>query len=419
MMKNKKPAVRFKGFLEDWEEKTLGEMANFTKGRGYSKNDLVETGIPIILYGRLYTNYQTVIDEVDTFALQQQGSIYSNGNEVIIPASGETTEDIARASAVVKSGILLGGDLNVILPSDEINSIFLAINISNGKTQVELSKMAQGKSVVHLRNGDLEKVIITYPNKTEQTQIGNFFKNLDSLITLHQQKYDKLVVLKKAMLEKMFPRNGAAVPEIRFKGFSGDWVERKLGEVADIIDGDRGNNYPNGSELQSMGHTLFLSATNVTTNGFKFNNNQYITEEKSNSLGNGKLITNDIILTSRGSIGHIAWYSDSIEKIVPFARINSGMLILRSKDFMIPSFISQFLNSPLGKKQIDLISFGSAQPQLTKKDISNYLIAFPNKEEQAQIGNYFKNLDHLLTLHQGELEKLKNLKKALLEKMFV
>ena len=154
-VKNIKPEIRFSGFSDDWEECKLSEVADFAKGHGYSKNDLVETGTPIILYGRLYTKYQAIISDIDTFAVDIKGSVYSTGNEVIVPSSGETAEDIARASAVIKSGILLGGDLNIIYPDNKVNSIFLALSISNGKISQDLSKRAQGKSVVHLRNTDL------------------------------------------------------------------------------------------------------------------------------------------------------------------------------------------------------------------------------------------------------------------------
>lgn len=208
-------------------------------------------------------------------------------------------------------------------------------------------------------------------------------------------------------------------PKLRFPGFTDPWEQRKLNEIADVLDGDRGNNYPNGNEFQERGHTLFLSASNVTTNGFMFDDTQYITEEKSNSMGNGKLLLDDIVLTSRGSIGHIAWYNKAILQQVPFARINSGMLILRSKDFVMPCFVAQFLKSPLGKRQIDLISFGSAQPQLTKKDVSNYVVSIPSdSNEQSKLGVFFDNIDNLITLHQRKLNHLQDKKKSLLQKMF-
>jgi len=179
-------------------------LVQFSKGTGYSKADLKEFGTPIILYGRLYTKYETVIADVDTFADAKQGSVYSHGGEVIVPASGETAEDISIASVVEKSGVLLGGDLNIITPSADLDSAFLAISISNGKPHEDMAKMAQGKSVVHLHNTDLEKIDLAYPSHEEQTQISGFFRGIDNLITLHQRKLEKLQAIKRSMLEKMF-----------------------------------------------------------------------------------------------------------------------------------------------------------------------------------------------------------------------
>ena len=200
----KVPEIRFEGFTDDWEQRKLGDMVSFSKGSGYSKGDLKENGTPIILYGRLYTKYETVISEVDTFADEKKGSVFSKGGEVIVPASGETAEDISIASVVEKSGILLGGDLNIITPPDEMDSAFLAISISNGKPHNDMAKMAQGKSVVHLHNSDLEKIDLPYPNYDEQRRISGFFFDLDNLITLQQRKLEKLKNIKKSMLEKMF-----------------------------------------------------------------------------------------------------------------------------------------------------------------------------------------------------------------------
>ena len=200
----KVPEIRFEGFTDDWEQRKLGDMVSFSKGSGYSKGDMKEDGTPIILYGRLYTKYETIISEVDTFVDEKKGSVFSKGGEVIVPASGETAEDISRASVVEKSGVLLGGDLNIITPPDEMDSAFLAISISNGKPHNDMAKMAQGKSVVHLHNTDLEKIDLPYPSYDEQRRISGFFSDLDNLITLHQRELDKLVNIKKSMLEKMF-----------------------------------------------------------------------------------------------------------------------------------------------------------------------------------------------------------------------
>ena len=200
----KVPRFRFSGFTGDWEQRKAVDIADYSKGNGYSKSDLTEIGTPIILYGRLYTKYQFTIDEVDTFATPKDGSVYSQGNEVIIPASGETAEDIARASAVEKSGVLLGGDLNILRPFKFINPLFLAIAISSGEPQKELAKKAQGKSVVHIHNSDIKEISISFPTRVEQDQITDVFRSLDHLITLHQRKLEKLKIIKKSFLEKMF-----------------------------------------------------------------------------------------------------------------------------------------------------------------------------------------------------------------------
>ncbi len=198
------PEIRFVGFTEDWEQRKLGDIAEFSKGSGYSKGDLIESGTPIILYGRLYTKYETSISEVDTYVEAKDGSVYSKGGEVIVPASGETAEDIARAATVDKSGVILGGDLNVVSPNEDINSAFLAISISHGNSQRELAKKAQGKSIVHIHNEEIKNLVVPFPTKAEQNKIVEYFSSLDNLITLHQRKYEELQKIKKFMLQNMF-----------------------------------------------------------------------------------------------------------------------------------------------------------------------------------------------------------------------
>lgn len=199
----KEPDVRLPGFTGPWEQRKLGELATFNKGAGYSKSDLKLSGTQIILYGRLYTKYETVIKQVDTFVDSRPGSVYSEGGEVIVPASGETAEDIAIASVVEKPGILLGGDLNIIHPICNLDSTFLAISISNGEPHKEMAKRAQGKSVVHLHNDDLSQIKFRYPSIEEQSKISKFFSNLDNLITLHQRTCEKYKKIKQGMMEEL------------------------------------------------------------------------------------------------------------------------------------------------------------------------------------------------------------------------
>ena len=203
MDNNVVPEIRFEGFTDAWTPCELGKAANFSKGQGYSKKDLRESGKPIILYGSMYTNYKSVISKSSNYVSYSEDSIYSTGNEVIVPASGESSEDIARASAVITKGILLGGDLNIIYPKKMLKAIFLALTISNGVPQRKLSKLAQGKSVVHLRNNDLKQIEILYPSPEEQDKIGDFFQRLDDLIDHYKSEVAKIKNIKKACFIKM------------------------------------------------------------------------------------------------------------------------------------------------------------------------------------------------------------------------
>lgn len=199
------PRVRFKGFEGEWEKVTIKDVATFLKGRGYSKSDLRVKGTPIILYGRMYTKYETCITSVDTYVNPLPSSIYTLGNEVVMPASGETPEDISCASAVKARGIILGGDLNILrFDTDYYDTTFVALSLSNGKAKKDLSNMAQGKSVVHLHNSDIEKVDMFIPSFVEQQQIASYFTNLDRQITLQTQRLEKLKRIKAACLDNMF-----------------------------------------------------------------------------------------------------------------------------------------------------------------------------------------------------------------------
>lgn len=198
------PKIRFKEFKSIWEHRKLDSLAEFSKGKGYSKKDLITKGNPIVLYGQLYTNYQPIIKKIDTFAKTNKESVISRGREVIVPASGETADDISRASVVNKAGIIIGGDLNIIRPYSIISPIFLAFTLSNGTQRKELSKYAQGKSVVHLHNADLKNVNVFFPTMKEQSKINSILSKLNELNLLSKNKLAILQEIKNALLQILF-----------------------------------------------------------------------------------------------------------------------------------------------------------------------------------------------------------------------
>lgn len=401
-----KPRIRFKGYIEAWEQRKAVDIAEYSKGNGYSKSDLTESGTPIILYGRLYTKYQFVINEVDTFAIPKASAVYSQGNEVIIPASGETAEDIARASAVEKPGVLLGGDLNILRPFDFINSSFLALAISNGEPQKELAKRAQGKSVVHIHNSDIQGVVISYPTRIEQDQIVAVFRHLDHLITLHQRKCEEVKKLKKYMLQNMFPQNGSNVPKIRFDGFTDAWEQRKLGELA---------TYRNGTgheEKQSdVGKYELVNLNSISIDGGLKSSGKFIDEETET------LIKDDLVMVL-SDVGH----GDLLGRVAIIPEnnkfvLNQRVALLRNNGFADIRYLFSYINAH--QRYFKLQGVGSSQLNISRGSVENFEVLLPSKDEQKKIGEYFRNLDNLITLHQRKLESLRTLKKFMLEKMFV
>ena len=396
------PRIRFKGFEEDWEQRKLGEVAIFSKGVGYSKSDLKDSGIPIILYGRLYTNYEIVIKDVDTFADGICGAVYSKGGEIITPSSGETSEDISIASVVKKSGFLLGGDLNIIYPQSFLNPIFIAISISNGKPHKEMAKRAQGKSVVHLHNVDLSKIEIDYPSIDEQTRISSYFISLDHLITLHQRKLEKLKIIKKSMLENLFPQNGEKTPKIRFSGFTEDWEQRKLGECFT----ERIDSMPNG-ELISV--TINDGIKKFSELGRHDNSNEDKSKYKKVCIGD---IAYNSMRMWQGASGYSPYngiVSPAYTVLVANEDVNSKCIAYQ---FKLPRMIHAF---QINSQGITSDNWNLKFPTLS--DISIYISR--SIDEQGKIASLLESLDHLITLHQSKLDKLQKIKKSMLESMFV
>ena len=405
------PEIRFSGFTDPWEQRKLGELCSFSKGCGYSKNNLRDQGTPIILYGRLYTNYETQIHSVDTFVDPLENSVYTEGGEVIVPASGETAEDISIASVVEKPGIILGGDLNIITPSAVVNSVFLALELSYGKPHFDLAKRAQGKSVVHIHNEDIANVFFDRPCIAEQRRIGAFFDRLDSLITLHQRKYDKLCVLKKSMLDKMFPKGGSLYPEIRFAGFTDPWEQRKLGEVATF----GGGHTPSMSDSDNYegGNVLWVTSQDVKSHYLDGTTTQ-ITEKGAKELT--LYPAGSLVMVTRSGI---------LRRTLPVAELRKPSTVNQDIRVILPQgkyygqWLLQFF---ISRNKELLLEFGKTGTTVESVDFSkmrDMVLLTPSLPEQQQIGHYFARLDNLITLHQRKLELLRNIKKSMLDKMFV
>lgn len=406
------PRRRFKEFDSDgeWEQNQLKELAEFSKGRGYSKSELQTDGQPIILYGRLYTKYETVISTVDTFTHIKENSVLSKGGEVLVPSSGESAEDIARASVVAEEGIIIGGDLNIIKLCKKIEPIFLSLAISNGKQKEEISKRAQGKSVVHVNNDDLKQVNVLFPSISEQIQIGKFFQTIDSLLSIHQHKLDKLKNLKKAYLSEMFPAEGERVPKRRFPGFEGEWEIKKLKELTEYRRGSFPQPYGKSEWYGGSGSMPFVQVVDVLSN-LKL---AETTKQQISKLAQNHSVfvpQGTVVITLQGSIGRVA--------ITQYDSYVDRTLLIFEK-FLFPTDIYYWALSIQQKFDIESKKApGGTIKTITKEALSEFEIFLPTLDEQKQIGSFFHQLDKSISLQQQKLDKLNDLKKAYLNELFV
>lgn len=410
--KEKIPTVRFRAFSEPWFQNQLSEVAEFSKGRGYSKKDIQPQGTPIILYGRLYTKYEYVISNIDTYANMEKNSVISEGGEVIIPASGESAAEISRASCVTDGGVILGGDINIVKPHESLDSSFIAITLSNGSQQRELSKRAQGKSVVHLHNSDLKAVKLFYPSYEEQFAIGSLFRNIDDLLASYKDNLINYQSLKATMLSKMFPKAGQTVPELRLNGFDGEWEVQSLKELARF---SKGNGYTK-SDLVNSGNEIILYGqlyTNYQTVISRVNTFVLETREKSVISKGG-----EVVVPASGESAEDISRASVIEK--------SGVIIGGDLNIIYPDenkvdsiFLALTISNGSQQKELIKRAQGKSVVHLRNNDLEKVVLHYPSMEEQQAIGSYFSNLDNLINSHQEKISQLEILKKKFLQDMFI
>lgn len=409
----KEPKIRFKGFSGEWKRSTLGDLALFSKGSGYSKSDICKEGTPVILYGRMYTKYQSVFDEIDTFVNPKDNSVVSKGGEVIIPGSGESPEDISLAAMVKNEGVILGGDLNILKFNQKVNDpAFMSMAITYSPTRAELSSYSQGKTVVHLRNSEIAKGTIRYPNISEQNTIVNYVLSLDAQISASTSRLASLKQMKAASLQAMFPQEGETVPKVRFKGFEGEWKKVKLSECLEISTTRNLNNEYGVNEV------LSVSDEEGVMNQIKLLGRSYA----------GKSVTNYKILRTNQVV-----YTKSPLKAKPYGivKVNKGetgivsvlYAVYDAKECVSPDYIHYYFEPTfrINNYLLPLINKGAKNTMNISDEVSlQGDIILPNTlEEQLRIVEYLQSLDRQIALHTQRLEKLKQIKAACLDKMFV
>ena len=390
MAKNTKPAIRFKGFTDDWEQRKLGELASLIT-KGTTPLDKSGDGeINFIKVENIDSASGEITPEMKISEAEHNGYLKRSQlqeHDILFSIAGT----LGRVSIVKSSFLPANTNQALAIIRTKEGDLNYLTTVLKGNAVADFIK--RNPTIGAQPNLSLEQVgnlKIPYPSMKEQAVIGAYFKYLDHLITLHQRKYDSLVNVKKAMLEKMFPKNSESVPEIRFKGFTDAWEQRKLGEVATemIAGGDVDKEL-----LLEEGHYPVI-ANALTNDGIVgYYNDQY------------RIKAPAVTVTGRGDVGHAKARNVDFTPVVRLLSIKTNHDVY-------------FLENAINTLKIVIESTGV--PQLTVPQLAKYEISFPKAlKEEEKIGQYFANLDHLITLHQRKLEKLKNIKKSCLEKMFV
>ena len=379
-MTKKKPRIRFAGFDGEWERRKLMNEV-FSIDTGKSKFTLKTTG-----------NYEIL---GSTSLIGYDDSYDYEGDFLLTARVGANAGELYRHSGKVKIS-----DNTVFIQGQQLDFIYYAL------LNFDIKKLSFGTGQPLIKASELKNQNLLIPiSNSEKEQISVYFCNLDRLITLHQNKYDKLTNINKAMLEKMFPKNGANVPEIRFKGFSDDWERRKLEEVVDIYDGVHQT-----PEYKDSG-IMFLSVENITT----LKSNKYISEESFKKDYKVYPQKGDILMTRIGDVG-TPNVVETMEKLAFYVS-----LALLKPTNIESYFLCNAIQSSLFQKRLRDRTLITAIPQkINKEEIGKIdIILSTFVQEQRQIGAFFKQLDKLIALHQKRVEKLQSIKKACIEKMFV
>ncbi|MFR7940099.1 MAG: restriction endonuclease subunit S [Agathobacter rectalis] len=409
------PKIRFKGFTKDWEQRKLGDIY------GSIGNAFVGTATPYYAeHGHFYLESNNVKDgqinhnaEIfinDEFYEKQKDKWLHTGDMVMVQSG-----HVGHAAVIPEELDNTAAHALIMFrnPKEEIEPYFLNYEYQTDKAKKQIENITTGNTIKHILASDMQEFVVDIPKYEEQKVIASYFCNLDNLITLHQRKCEQTKKLKKYMLQKMFPRNGAKVPEIRFDGFTYDWEQRKLNEVAEKICvgfvGTCEKFYTDESGIP-MYRTGNLNGLSLNRDDLKYVTNEFHQHNQKSQLKAG-----DILIARHGDSGKAVNYENSEEA-------NCLNIVIIRPDFKKCNykFLTNCINSPECQKHIKSLSAGSTQAVINTSEIEKLGVVIPaNIDEQNRIARYFSSLDHLITLHQRKCDELKKMKKYMLQNMFI
>jgi type I restriction enzyme S subunit len=405
----KYPQLRFKGFTDPWEQRKLGELADIVGGGTPSTNNDEYWNGDIDWYSPVEINNQIYVsgskNKITELGLQKSSAkVLPIGTVLFTSRAG-----IGKTAILAKKGTTNQGFQSILPHENKLDSYFIFSRTDELKRYGETN--GAGSTFVEVSGKQMSKMPIMLPKIEEQMRIGTFFQQLDNLITLHQRKLDLLKEQKKGYLQKMFPKNGEKVPELRFSGFADDWEERKLSDVA---------NHRGGTAIEKyFDKDGVYKVISIGSYGL---NSQYVDQNIraiSNEITDGRVVNSGeltMVLNDKTANGTIIGRTLLVEKDNEYV-INQRTEIISPKENFDSNFAYTILNGPFREK-VKRIVQGGTQIYVNYPAVSNLNLELPKIEEQQKIGSFFKQLDDTIALHQRKLEKLQELKKGYLQKMF-
>ena len=418
------PEIRFTGFVDPWEQRKLGDEFAFLKKNTLSRAELSDSegAVRNIHYGDILTKFGSVLDgaHVGIPRIMNEETARSLTNDQlrdgdIIVADTAEDEAVGKCTELRELGInkIVSGLHTIPLrPYSRYAPGFLGHYLNSDAYHCQLKPLMQGIKVISISRTALAETQLTVPSFDEQRQIGGYFSNLDALITLHQRKFEKLVQLKKSMLDKMFPKPGERFPEIRFAGFTDPWEQRKLGNCGTTYGGLTGKT----KEDFGHGNARFIPYTNVFDNPLTDTKRLEAVEIDSSQ---NQVVYGDVFFTvsseTPDEVGMSSvWLSDQED-----VYLNSFCFGYRQDSTFDPHYLAYMLRSSSVHSNLTLLAQGISRFNISKNKVMELSVPVPSVVEQKQLGQYFTKLDNLITLHQRKLELLRNTKKSLLDRMFV
>ena len=407
------PQIRFQGFTEDWEQRKLGEMGStYTGLSGKTKEDFGHGEAKFITYMNVFSNPVADLQMTESVEIDSKQNCVKAG-DVFFTTSSETPEEVGMSCVMPENAdnTYLNSFCFGYRPTEKFDLNYLAYVLRSESFRKEMTFLAQGISRYNISKNKVMDVEIPLPLLDEQSKVGRYFANLDSLITLHQRKCDETRELKKYMLQKMFPRDGEKVPEIRFQGFTGEWEKRKLGELSSPFEYGL-----NAAAKEYDGENKYIRITDIDDDSREFKQEDITSPDTDlSSAENYRLSEGDILFARTGaSVGKSYIYKVS-DGLVYYA----GFLIrARIKPEYNSEFVFQNTLTSDYEKFIKVTSMRSGQPGVNAQEYSQYQIMVPSKPEQDKISEYLRTLDNLIALHQRKSDELKEIKQYMLQNMF-